>query len=1253
MKKIFKYRDNPNFYYLKEIQWTNKALKFNQLNHCLKDRANFQNIDPINYMKEKSWNKRFIYNRIQDYDSAKDKNVIANLYNLDEMNCYHNSMKKNDIILRNFYTNKKRGTNEYKNTNIKVILNPMGKNLMKTKLNHSSSTNKFITKNRITFESLQEQNNNNIFINDENIDYPEKLSKIWKDLCILQPYQELFNIVLSQLSEQRKEDIIEREYKELYDIRNDLYLLSASIYYRSSILADLNDLNEKLGFSLKNRQATSNEVIIQKISKNIEILRKHTVDVCFLMKKVKSKINGCNTWGKFDINSLSEKYKFDKNYLIKMKEEMGTLKEGYLKYFFDIGKDINPFLLVENDKKYKIKDPFFHQTPISDEMRENISQSIYIIYQELIGYQNNNVSEMSFKNISPLKKYKYSDIERKIYKKHVEKLNKNLKNNWNNGVWRSGVFSPYRTTYTDIQKYSNNILSGNISENYKNSAITTDMKKDFITDKNSINNENGINNKKIELKNNNDKIINNIIKDNNLNKDENIKINKEIEISKLNNKENKKEQTNENKRNKDNTINKDNTENKEIKKEQINENTENKNNKEEKDNKENKDNEENKNMEENMENHFINDIIDENLDNNIEKEKNNNDKEKIDDKPNNLESINDINKNNTKKNNSKVEDDFSEELKEENQNLNQIEKLKNSLLKENKINQLNIKITPIKSKNLKISIFKEDISVFSKDFYPFYFASIPKEITNVFRIETNILKNMTQGISPYLLLIRENNSLIQENDENSWMNFKNYILGMCAFSYEYENNIVLLNIKHISFTSPINNEVKEKDKEIIDEVYNNILMDDIKFVFSKIIDFIKKNFYFDEMTIEYNKEKINEKILNIFLNDLNFVINNETENDDIELELEGDIKQNKENKEKKENEKINIYAKMTYTNDSTKNRIDDFIRESIIRYIGRNIIDIFDTAVITNNSELKNAEKSKKDESYLINNVLMKYLVEKKEKANVNKIYNKITDLDQLIKLFQNNNINTKEIPLSLAENRFDIICSSINKTSFNNHFSNLFFFNNYNNNNSNSFLDNSTSIYYNYIKVDKLIYLENDKYSIKIYHLLNNNTGLFFCKVSEEFKKILNSNNNIYTQFNAIYKETIANNKIKILEDKFIWIPCFEIYKHLKTVSNNSAGTFHEYIKISNKVINHLNREPLLVNAKDNDKQFKIEPDFNMDILFDDDFIFGIINNTDILSEKLLGEKDKNNKKKYEPYAIFLSYIKKKNFIINKTNFV
>ena len=111
----------------------------------------------------------------------------------------------------------------------------------------------------------------------------------------------------------------------------------------------------------------------------------------------------------------------------------------------------------------------------------------------------------------------------------------------------------------------------------------------------------------------------------------------------------------------------------------------------------------------------------------------------------------------------------------------------------------------------------------------------------------------------------------------------------------------------------------------------------------------------------------------------------------------------------------------------------------------------------------------------------MKYLLEKKERTNMNKIYNKITIRSQLIEIFPNSNINKKQIPLSLAQNRFDIICSAINKTSINTHFNNSIFFNNYNLNNPCSFYDNNTGIHYNLLKADKVLLIQNDNYYIKL----------------------------------------------------------------------------------------------------------------------------------------------------------------------------
>ena len=553
-------------------------------------------------------------------------------------------------------------------------------------------------------------------------------------------------------------------------------------------------------------------------------------------------------------------------------------------------------------------------------------------------------------------------------------------------------------------------------------------------------------------------------------------------------------------------------------------------------------------------------------------------------------------------------------------------------IKKSKSNTIN---DPIKSKDIKVIIFKDDITIFSKDFYPYYFSSIPQEIKNMFKIYPDIVNHITQGgVSPYMLIVykdeNENQSESQEIDDINWEKIKNYILGLCTFSYQFDDNLLKLIINHISTSIPQNEDEKENN--------TNTIIDSLKKVFKEVINYIKKNFYFDEIILEYNGSKKNEQILTFFLNDLKFVINNTSDNEIIEGKENGD-----------NNDKNNIYSKMIYTNDSSKNRVDVLIRESILGYLNKNLFDIFDSMLITNNEQISNSEIKNKNESYLINNILMGYLLEKNEKTNINKIYNKITNLSQLIEVFKNNNINKNQIPLSLAENRFDIISSAINKTSINNHFNNSIFFNNTSLNNPSSYYDSNTGIYYNFIKADKVLLIENENFHMKMYHIIYKNLGLFFCKVSEELQEHLNKDN-IYIQINSLYKELISANKIQVLENKILWIPCFEINKNIEAINDNSVGTFHEYMKISNKIIRKINRESLLVNngnkTREN-KQFKIAPNLLNDIIIDNDFIFGIVNNSEMLYDKLLNEeKNQNDNDKEEPYIIFISSIKKSDFI-------
>ena len=1250
MKKVFQAKNNEKFYYLKELHWSNKVMKLNQLNTRITNQNNnIQNKNSTNFLKENSWNKRFIYNKIQDYDSTKDKNFIPSLSKNDDRNCYYNAMKKNDRIIKSFYANskgKKKGSLEYNKTNIKFNLNPYGKFVKKTKItNNSFSNNNYNFKNNRMiasnfFQNRKDYKNFNDFEKFLNSTHnsPDKLAKIWNDLCILEPYRELFSILVTQLSKKGKEDFCEREFNELYDLKNDLQSLSTSVYYRNKILENLNLLNDKLGVILRSKQVVSNEVLFQKIIKKIENLREHTVNICFLMKKIKSKINHAHPWGKYNLDLIAEKYKFDKNYLIKMKEEMCVLKDGYAKYFFDIAEDSNPFLLSTSepaDLKNKVSDPFFHFVPLSDEMRENINQCIYIIYQELIGYQNSNVSENNFRNISPLKKFKYNEIEAKIYKKHNESFNSSNNSLSTNNIWirKSAAISPARSNYSGTQKTSN--LPGDKNNNTINNKTNkkrilsgyanNDFNKYFSKSEKFLND--------FDEKNNND--IKDLIIDKNKNNNDN-KNNIDIDINRKENSFEKNElNINKKENEKINDININNISN--IKEEENNINT--KLEKDEfnfTDEMDNKDKlNKNKYLNKPEENNKLEEIVEEDkIKTDTYRNKTNNQKEEI----------NNINKENEKRQedeNSENTENLERQLKDEPKELN------------DKNNQNNKSILSKKSENLKVSIFSGDISLFSKDFYLFYYSSIPQVIKEMFIIESNIFPNILKGIFPYILLIHEKD--LNQDGQLKWINSKNNIKGLCVFNFEYKNGVIKLIINHLS----VSNIIKEENN--IKSDLSTDTLENLKFIFNSCIEYIKKNFYFEEIILIYSKEKVNENILNIFLKDLNFIVLKE--NDNGEIEKKENDKNNTSNIRDINNNK-DQNNKIIYTNDSMKNKVNEFIRQSIQHYIGKNIIDIFHSVLITSNSEFIGNDKNNKNEGNMINNILMKYLLDKKEKSNVNKIYNKIQNLDQLIKLFQNNNINNEELPLSLAENRFDIICTVLNKALFNNYFSNSNFFNNYSNNISVSYLDETRNIFYNFIKAEKILLLENEKYNIKFCHILNNNLGLFFCKTNKDFMKYL-SKNNIYTQINNVYQNTVSMNKKEVLENKIIWIPCFEIYKHLKTSSNNSSGTIHEYVKITNQKHNKPIKEVLRINGNNENCCIKIEPELNRDFILEDDFIFGIINNAEILKEKIL---EKNKKEEYkendddnideeieredfnkdEPYILFLSYVKKSDFIVN-----
>jgi hypothetical protein len=134
-----------------------------------------------------------------------------------------------------------------------------------------------------------------------------------------------------------------------------------------------------------------------------------TVGVCSSMKKFKNDIYKINNIAKYNISLLSSKYKFDKNYLIKMKGEISFLKEGRMRQFFNITDEASPFLLKASESITNSDDKKRLIIPIKEEIRDKIYKCNYYIYQELIAYQQNILLKKNeLKYISRLNSNNYS-----------------------------------------------------------------------------------------------------------------------------------------------------------------------------------------------------------------------------------------------------------------------------------------------------------------------------------------------------------------------------------------------------------------------------------------------------------------------------------------------------------------------------------------------------------------------------------------------------------------------------------------------------------------------------------------------------------------------------------------------------------------------------------------------------------------------------------------------------------------------------
>ena len=450
----------------REIPTNQYTRKLSPIGKYASESHTYSRVQSMASMPRKPWNRRFIYNKIPDYYKVQNKNIY-----LSKKPRVH-SVNKNSVFDTNYLAYKQNRINSNRKKNLKGFNRTtsefFSQNSYMTNNNEFSLNSRNIgsplTNSALNRNNLYKENLNlklNVNSNDENFN---SIKKLWNELCVYMSYREVFIIIYNQLTGEEKEQFYEKEFNELNSVKNDIRTLNYYMEQRTLVLKDLYEQNIKL-----NRINNSDDVIkeiLAEMCSLIEKLRETTIDVTYAMRKLKNEISIVSNISKYNIDLLSSKSKFDKNYLIKMKGELSFLKDGNAKYFFNILEDRSPFLLkaaepVTNNEK----DSYMRTVPIKEEIKEHIKECNYYIYQELIAYQQNILAKKKmFRCVSPIKsnaKHMISNSSFINLNKEGD-LSKNNNINFGNGLNESNMIRKInKNKFNDFSLDINSVLSTN------------------------------------------------------------------------------------------------------------------------------------------------------------------------------------------------------------------------------------------------------------------------------------------------------------------------------------------------------------------------------------------------------------------------------------------------------------------------------------------------------------------------------------------------------------------------------------------------------------------------------------------------------------------------------------------------------------------------------------------------------------------------------------------------------------------------
>ena len=562
MKAKAKYEENNNINNKNKDIYTKKP-KFSS-RYCI-DSLSKQSAEKLRLNHNQALNNNC--NTSNNYNNTKNENCKnqklekkrpKSIYlNRNKYSFTSSSKNTNNNVFGNFI-NKNKNLNLYDSENIKNKNDYIYFNSRTTKakdINNNQLNIKFRDK---SFQGLNTESNS--FLNEDKdlLSELNSIKDIWNIICVTQEYQNSFEEMCNSLNDKEKITIIlKNEKKQISQFKNDLIKLINVISKREKSIEKIKKLDKifiqnkeliQFNRALKPENKNSkkyqtdinlnsddddilneselekknNEQIEEDINNCLKSLRINTVNAVYQFNKFRTIHNFIMTSNKIDINQLQSFYGYNKDYLIKVKNDLDFLAYSNIRliYNFQINDPFLLYLAKEKDGRKAVpkKTGVFKVLPASDELISTIENLMYILAQEELLFQMNFNSKINRENSSNKPKKNINKIKSKSPKECNQLY-------FNNNT---------TTRLTSVNKENNHqelkeIPPTSASELKKKFDLYEKLRKD-LTDKNennknenekNINKDENLEKKKNEENQNNKDNKNN----NNIKEDKNIKFN--------------------------------------------------------------------------------------------------------------------------------------------------------------------------------------------------------------------------------------------------------------------------------------------------------------------------------------------------------------------------------------------------------------------------------------------------------------------------------------------------------------------------------------------------------------------------------------------------------------------------------------------------------------------------------------------------------------------------------------------------------